>query len=163
MTPIVVWSIRVDVEPDVGDDESEDLLEALLPYSPAIGIDGAQLAVEAPTADAAIRVALKATRAALLAAGMVRHRIVGLVAMTWEQFEYELEQPDLPQLLGLAEIGKMLGVSRQRVGQLAQTPTFPAPAAKLATGPVWTLPAVERWSANWPRKSGRPARDRTSA
>jgi len=41
----------------------------------------------------------------------------------------------------------MLGVTRQRVDQLARDDsTFPAPAATLATGRVWETADVEKWA-----------------
>jgi hypothetical protein len=49
-------------------------------------------------------------------------------------------------LVGLTEIAEMLGVSRQRVGQLAATDGFPAPEADLAAGRVWTRQAIEKWA-----------------
>ncbi|WP_239382678.1 AlpA family transcriptional regulator [Frankia sp. CIT1] len=49
--------------------------------------------------------------------------------------------------MGAAEIGKRLGVSRQRVSQLAQDPTFPKPVADLAAGRIWETADVERWIA----------------
>jgi len=54
-------------------------------------------------------------------------------------------------LVGITEIAEMLGVSRQRVGQLAATASFPEPAARLAAGPVWEREAVEEWA----RSTGR--------
>lgn len=51
-------------------------------------------------------------------------------------------------LMGAAEIGKRLGVSRQRVSQLAaDDPTFPKPVAELAAGRVWETADIERWIA----------------
>jgi predicted DNA-binding transcriptional regulator AlpA len=50
-------------------------------------------------------------------------------------------------LVGPAEIGTMLGITRQRVHQLAlEDDTFPEPEATLATGRVWTREAVEAWA-----------------
>jgi predicted DNA-binding transcriptional regulator AlpA len=50
-------------------------------------------------------------------------------------------------LVGPAEIGEMLGVTRQRVDQLARDDkTFPTPVASLATGRVWESEAVEKWA-----------------
>jgi hypothetical protein len=56
-------------------------------------------------------------------------------------------------LVGPAEIGEMLNVTRQRVDQLARDPRsgFPKPEAELATGRVWTRKAIE----NWAKKTGR--------
>lgn len=49
-------------------------------------------------------------------------------------------------LMGVAEVATLLGVSRQRVTQLAKQEDFPAPAAALAAGPVWESADVERWA-----------------
>jgi predicted DNA-binding transcriptional regulator AlpA len=39
----------------------------------------------------------------------------------------------------------MLGVSRQRVQQLAARSDFPQPVAELAQGKVWVLADIEAW------------------
>lgn len=52
----------------------------------------------------------------------------------------------MSELVGIAEIGELLGVSRQRVTQLAKRDDFPAPIARLRMGPVWTLKAVRGWN-----------------
>jgi prophage regulatory protein len=68
-------------------------------------------------------------------------------------------------VVGAAEIGAMLGVSRQRAGVLAQRPDFPAPLATLAMGTVWDTAAVTAWAAAWTRRrdaaprGGRPRKD----
>lgn len=55
-------------------------------------------------------------------------------------------------LVGVHEIAELLGVSRQRVDQLANDdPRFPEPVAVLAAGRVWERADVERWA----RESGR--------
>jgi len=54
-------------------------------------------------------------------------------------------------LLGITEISHLLGVSRQRVGQLAKTEGFPTPAVVLAAGPVWESADIDRWA----RETGR--------
>jgi prophage regulatory protein len=40
-------------------------------------------------------------------------------------------------LMGAQEVAELLGVSRQRVHQLAERPDFPAPVAVLAAGKIW--------------------------
>ena len=49
-------------------------------------------------------------------------------------------------LMGLTEIATLLGVSRQRAGQLASSEVFPAPTARLGMGPVWESADVVRWA-----------------
>jgi hypothetical protein len=54
-------------------------------------------------------------------------------------------------LMGVAEIARLLSVSSQRVSQLATTPAFPEPIARLAAGPIWERADVEAWA----RETGR--------
>jgi predicted DNA-binding transcriptional regulator AlpA len=53
----------------------------------------------------------------------------------------------IPPLAGPAEIASMLGVSRQRVTQLAAHPDFPRPVAELSMGKVWLRSDIETWAA----------------
>jgi hypothetical protein len=46
----------------------------------------------------------------------------------------------------MAQISAMLGVSRQRVGQLAENEGFPAPEVQLAAGRIWSREAIEKWA-----------------
>ena len=52
-----------------------------------------------------------------------------------------------PRLIGAHEIRGLLGVSRQRVYQLASRADFPKPVAVLAQGKIWTVEDVEAWIA----------------
>ncbi|WP_377324986.1 helix-turn-helix transcriptional regulator [Pimelobacter simplex] len=54
-------------------------------------------------------------------------------------------------LMGVAEVAELLGVSRQRVTQLAKAAGFPRPYDTLAMGPVWLKVDVEKWA----RETGR--------
>lgn len=54
-------------------------------------------------------------------------------------------------LMGATEIADLLGVSRQRVQQLAKTEGFPAPYDVLTMGAVWLKVDVEAWA----RETGR--------
>lgn len=60
-------------------------------------------------------------------------------------------------LIGTHEIADMLGVSRQRVHQLAALPDFPKPVRR--TGPraptIWLRKDIERWM----KSTGRPLLD----
>lgn len=52
---------------------------------------------------------------------------------------------DMHHLVGATEIAAMLGVTRQRVQQLAQEPDFPKPAVILKAGKVWHTEEIEEW------------------
>jgi prophage regulatory protein len=49
-------------------------------------------------------------------------------------------------LVGLTEIAERLGVSAQRVDQLARRDDFPEPVAVLAAGRIWRLGDIEDWA-----------------
>lgn len=47
--------------------------------------------------------------------------------------------------MGVAEIRRRIGMSRQRVQQLAEEPGFPEPYDHLLMGRVWRTEDVEAW------------------
>ena len=60
--------------------------------------------------------------------------------------------------MGTAEIAALLGVSRQRVLQLAEDASgngFPEPLAVLSMGKVWDGAAVRKWAAGYTPRPGR--------
>jgi hypothetical protein len=59
-------------------------------------------------------------------------------------------------LVGLMEVATILGVSKQRVTQLARRENFPPPQATLRAGPVWSRSSIESFHERWSRRSGRP-------
>ena len=60
-------------------------------------------------------------------------------------------------MLGAAELGALLGVSRQRIGQLTVKSWFPAPAIRLAMGAVWKLADIEQMASQSGRTLDYPA------
>lgn len=64
-------------------------------------------------------------------------------------------------LVGTAEISDMLGVSRQRVAQLASVPDFPQPTAELTAGRVWLRSAVLQWIGAHPDRLAYTFREAT--
>ncbi len=57
----------------------------------------------------------------------------------------------MDHLVGLSEIAQMLGLTRQRVDQLARLPDFPEPDAVLTAGRIWKREDIETWA----RETGR--------
>lgn len=57
-------------------------------------------------------------------------------------------------LMGATEIAELLGVTRQRVQQLAKTDEFPKPYDVLTMGAVWLKVDIEQWA----RDTGRIGR-----
>jgi predicted DNA-binding transcriptional regulator AlpA len=61
-------------------------------------------------------------------------------------------------LVGVAEIAQLLGVSRQRVHQLLRDrPDFPESVAELVAGRIWLRTEVLTWAETWDRRPGRRA------
>jgi len=56
------------------------------------------------------------------------------------------------QLVGVTEIGQLLGVSRQRADQLTHIAGFPPAVAVLASGRIWHRAEVEEWANSTGRK-----------
>lgn len=66
---------------------------------------------------------------------------------------------ELPELVSGREAATILGITRQRVHQLAtEHPLFPAPVAHLAAGKIWLRADIEEFARVWTRKPGRPVK-----
>jgi len=116
---------------------------------------GVQVTVDATDPAEAVRTALELFDEAAGRAGLGDAEAARVEVMTDEAFTRWLEEPP-PALVGVSEIAKLLGVSKQRVSELRQRPDFPAPIAELAAGPVWMLPSLQQFLKGWTRKPGRP-------
>lgn len=61
-------------------------------------------------------------------------------------------------LVGSGEVVEMLGVSRQRVAQLAASfPDFPEPEVELSAGRIWKREDIEAWITAHPERVPRRA------
>ncbi|ORJ54341.1 MULTISPECIES: hypothetical protein [Mycobacterium simiae complex] len=117
------------------------------------------LAVEASTLAEATGVSLSAAAAATGLAAPIR-----LLVQSTADFVADAEHPPPLNLdlIGITEIAGEFGVSRQRVGQLADDPDFPAPVVHAAIGRLYTRASVrafhERWTAARNPRGGRRRR-----
>lgn len=60
-------------------------------------------------------------------------------------------------LVGVAEVAEALGVSKQRIVQIAQTYSdFPDPEVELSSGRIWARSAIETWLATHPERKPGP-------
>jgi predicted DNA-binding transcriptional regulator AlpA len=67
---------------------------------------------------------------------------------------------DVNDLVTKADIAGMLGVSRERVAQLAaEQENFPASVGMVGKSLVWHRADVERWQKTWARRPGRPPKE----
>jgi hypothetical protein len=167
------WSVYLEAAgptdaPPLDEDAVELFTTCLDAYSPAVTgaaspdharVWAVQLTIEdAEEATQAAEWALRAARDAATKAGLPLWPVVKLEATEWERFDASLDEPNTPDLVGVAELAELCGVTRQRASALARSNGFPEPLAELASGPVWDLRMVERFVRQWPRKTGRPAK-----
>jgi hypothetical protein len=167
------WSVYLEAAgpegaPPLDEDAVELFTTCLDAYSPAV--TGAVAPEQAPVWAVQLTIedteeptqaaewALHAARDAAAKAGLPLWPIVKLEATEWERFDASLDEPNTPDLVGVAELAELCGVTRQRASALARSDGFPEPLAELASGPVWDLRMVERFVRQWPRKTGRPAK-----
>lgn len=88
---------------------------------------------------------------------LIPTELVGVNAQTPEHAAMYAFSPDTPELLAATDVAELLGVTRQRVHQLAsEHAQFPAPYVRLGSGPIWTRPAIDNFARIWTRKPGRP-------
>lgn len=143
------WNVRVGYQQtDLSDpDQIGDVLEALEAHSAVASVQkrGATVAlfVDADTVTDAITRAIGLVRDATT--GTQGFEVVMIEAKTEQAFMAELAEPLFPPMVGYAEIAEMLGVSRQRVHQLASKEGFPSPVIETRQGPLMLEAAVTEW------------------
>lgn len=151
-TPAVLDAEVLDALADVADKE---------PASVAARADGPGYTVTVDVeAEDLLAAGRTGVRFALDTVGTELHgTVVELWATTPERYEAEALRPDFPPLASAADAAGILGVSRQRVHQLARSNSrFPKPVARVGSGPLWTVSAIEHFARVWVRKPGRPHR-----
>ncbi len=160
------WSVEIEIihkmEPgEQLDAMVVDVLERLQRYAAAASHDAVtlsvRLSVEAASADAAMAKAVGALLTGLRRTGFTKTvDIIRVEAETAEELEHRLQTEDVPQLAGVAEVARILRVSKQRVSELLKSRFFPRPIAELEASPVWRSSAIIRFAERWKRKPGRP-------
>jgi hypothetical protein len=89
-------------------------------------------------------------------AGMPSWPSVRAEATRQDVLDEDNARPTLPQLVSVPEAAEILGVSPQRVHELASSPGFPEPMYELRTGRLWLQSAVSTYAERRQRKPGRP-------
>ena len=158
------WSVRFEINrPEVAftEDHADQVMDGLASYGPSVSYSrhtlSARFCVEADSSERAHRSGLRLFRSALQKTG-VRIRAdwpIDCEIMVVEDLDRVLAEPDVPDLVGVDEVARMLDVSKQRASQLAKKPEFPKPVVALASGPVWKKVAVARFAGYWVRRPGR--------
>jgi hypothetical protein len=115
---------------------------------------------EAPGIRKGLDVAVRAVTDALRALEL-RGEVIDVRIMTAAEFEREQMRPTLPPLMGIAEVAEFLGVSRQRVNQVARDhPNYFREVIRTKSGPLYAEYAVRAYKAQ--KRWGRPPKSTTS-
>jgi hypothetical protein len=146
------------------DDAAADRLMDLLAEHDGIVSSGARqwdatLGLEEPDPIRAAAVAAALLETLAAKAGMPHWPMVRVEAVREDVLEEENAQPTLPDLVSTPEAAEILGVSAQRLRELAAgNKEFPEPVYELKAGKLWLRSAITAFGQRWDRKPGRPGR-----
>jgi hypothetical protein len=163
------WSIELTFRLEhtqPADEVSTDLVDVLSDLGalgPVVSMDRGAVSARFNFTDAPAVETVQRGRNIMIAAldkvGLKARELEHVDLSTLDHLDQELMRP-AESYVGVSEIAEILGVSKQRVSELRSThAAFPVPVAELAAGPVWSLSTLQRFIANWPRKSGRPRKN----
>ena len=158
------WQVTLTFAGEPGEDllialgEALEAQDAVVAAVPARSQFTVSVPVEAMRASDAVRDACKHVVYELHQIGLPEH-LAAVEAMEPAEFERRAWEPTVPDVVGPIEAAELLGVSRQRVHQLASDNTrFPKPVIVTKSGSLWARSAIEAFDRSWTRKPGRPAR-----
>ncbi len=150
------------------DEDAADILTDLLEehdgvVSAGTGTWDATISVQAANAWEATGSGLDVIEKLADKAGMPNWPAVRVDVLRQDVLEAENRRPTLPELVSGPEAAEILGVSPQRLRQLADGhASFPEPMYDLRAGRLWLKDAVEAFDRRWDRKPGRPRRSATA-
>lgn len=169
------WSVFVDLEGpssarplDASDPRVEELVEVLdercagaLSFSSERPRLSVELEADTTSPEEGVVFGVTSVRKALADVGLPSEwDVVAVEAMIDVEKERQLDTPLYPELVGVAEVSSLLGVSKQRVSQLMRaSDLFPPPLAELECGPVWDRKLLTVFLSEWNRKPGRPRKE----
>lgn len=102
---------------------------------------GARFCITAPDPTAAADEGVEAFRQAAAAAGLDDSAELEVEAPTLEELG-DRSSSEVPDLLDITHVAEMLAVDHRLVTILVRSKGFPAPAAELHAGPVWTRRSI---------------------
>ncbi len=183
------WSVRVEtalrIDEQGGVLVASALTNLLHEYAAAVsGGEGDltfQLSIEADSIESAVTKGVRTVLWALKKSVFdgtrpgehpLRADVVAVEAESAAHFAARVDAPG-PELVGIAELAGVLGVSRARASAIAARRDFPAPTTKLAAGPVWFKANLNRWleeyrggrktTKPWTATTAKPSRTKAAA
>lgn len=154
------WVVTLNVTAPTDDKLLHELLEHLAGLHGAVAGNrrgwSATVTLDAPDADTAQGGAAGNVLRYARKAGLPTKPVTRVETVREDIRDAELERPTMPDLVSGPEAAEILGVTRQRIHQLAhEHPDFPTPAYKLGVGSLWFRAGVEAFAQRWDRTPGR--------
>jgi len=142
------------------DAAADRLMDLLAGYDGIVSADAgswdATISVRAPTTSEAVLKGAEIIESEASKAGMPRWPAVRVEAVLQDIVDEENARPALPDIVSAPEAAEILGVSPQRLHQIAtDNEAFPEPVYELRAGNLWLRAAVEAFASR-ERKPGRP-------
>ena len=160
----IEWSIRFEIAGDPEEEALDLLMERADAYAAVVGGGvpgvsfGVRLSIEAARSDVAHRRALEVVTRVARAVGIATPlKVLAVDIATMSDLVSANRGIAGEYLVGLSDIAREHGFSRQRAHELATHPVFPAPVSETSAGRVWRYVDVERFLAR-KREPGRPRR-----
>ena len=143
-------------------DAELEALEILLDASPAISVEpsrrgaGVSLALAVSSAEEATMQGLALLQATTPVWGEIQ--VTSIRVVNEDARRVELLEPSFPELVGIAEIADIAGVSRTRARELTFKSGFPAVVVETSAGALRTKASVQVWVDEWKKTKsvGRP-------
>ncbi len=160
------WSVHIEVAAlsakariDPADERLRRLAEILAANDGVVSSSPTRLSLRCSVSnerhDGALGEGTEIVQKAIGEAGLPIWPVVRAEAVCQDLLEAELEEPATPEVLGVAEVAKLLGVTRQRLAVIRRDhESFPKPFVELAATPLWYREAVEEWAKTWARRPG---------
>jgi hypothetical protein len=168
------YSVHVEARPPadardlaVDDDAADELMNLLKEHdgvvSAGTGTWDATVSFRAASAGEAAWHAAAMVEKLACKAGLPTWPFARAEAVRQDVLEAANARPTLPELVSVPEAAELLGVSQQRVRELAATHAgFPEPMYELRTGKLWLRDSIDAFERRWERKPGRPRKTQTS-
>jgi hypothetical protein len=143
------------------DAAADRLMDLLAGYdgivSAGAGAWDATISIQATGPGEAVLLGAELIAAQAVKAGMPHWPAVRLEVVRQDILDAENARPTLPELVSGPEAAEILGVSPQRLHELAAGHAgFPEPMYELRAGKLWLRDAIEAFAMRWERKPGRP-------
>jgi hypothetical protein len=169
MTATAWFSVHVQARAPEGappaliDDAADRLMDLLAEHDGIVSSGAAQwdatIGLEEPDPVRAAAVAAALVASLAVKAGLPDWPTVRVEAVREDVLDEENARSTLPDLVSTPEAAEILGVTAQRLHELAaRNREFPEAVYELKTGKLWLRDAIEAFAERWDRKPGRPDR-----